>query len=140
VKRLLVCLVLLVVSAAGGAPALAANQPVMDRARLIESLRAAGAPVKRAGPVEQPFLSVGGTMIKVYGEDVQVFQYRSPAATEQQAAAISPDGGTIGTTKIHWIGLPHFYKNGRVLVLYLGDEPKVLKALEAVLGPQFAGK
>lgn len=79
-------------------------------------------------------------MIKVHGEDVQVFQYRNAAHADTQAAAVSPDGGTVGTTKVHWVGSPHFYKKARLLVLYVGDDAKVLKALEAVLGPQFAGK
>jgi hypothetical protein len=144
VKPLLLSIGLIAVLAAvlrvGAADPPTANQPVTDRARLIASLRAAGAPVEQAGGADQPFLSVKGVTIKVHGADVQVFQYRNPADTEAQAAAISPDGGTVGTTKIHWVGRPHFYKKERVLVLYVGDDAKVLKALEAVLGPQFAGK
>ena len=114
--------------------------PVTDYASLIDSLRAGGASVKPEGEVDQPFLSVTGTMIKLHGEDVQLFQYPNAAAVEAQAARVSRDGSTVGTTKIHWIGPPHFYKQGRLLVLYVGDEDKVLKALEAVLGRQFAGK
>jgi hypothetical protein len=144
VKRVLLSIGLISVLAAGlpigAANAPAADQPVMDRARFIESLRAAGAPVQRQGSAEQPFLSVKGVMINVHGEDVQVFQYRNAADAEQQAAAVSPDGGTVGTTKPFWVGPPHFYKKGRLLVLYVGEAPKVLKTLETVLGPQFAGK
>jgi hypothetical protein len=92
------------------------------------------------GEVEQPFLSVAGTMIKVQDEDVQVFQYSSAAEMEAQAALISRDGTAVGTRKIHWIGSPHFFKQGRVLVLYVGQDKKVEKALEAVLGRQFAGQ
>lgn len=79
-------------------------------------------------------------MVKVRGEDVQVFQYSNIAAATAQADLVSPDGGTVGTTKLHWVGLPHFYKQGKLLVLYVGDNGNVLKALEAVLGRQFAGK
>ncbi len=79
-------------------------------------------------------------MIKVHGEDVQVFQYSSTAATDAQAAPVSPDGSAVGTAKPHWVGPPHFYKKGNLLVLYVGDNDTVLQALEAVLGPQFAGK
>jgi hypothetical protein len=35
---------------------------------------------------------------------------------------------------------PHFFKSGRLIVLYVGEESSVLKALEAMLGPQFAGR
>jgi hypothetical protein len=113
---------------------------VTDRASLINKLRATGASVEVVGEVDQPFLSVTGTMIKLQGEDVQVFQYSSAAEMEAQAALISRDGTAVGTRKIHWIGSPHFFKQGRVLVLYVGQDPKVEKALEAVLGRQFAGQ
>ena len=114
--------------------------PVTDRASLITKLRAAGTNVEVVGEVDQPFLSVTGTMIKLQGEDVQVFQYPSAAEMEAQAALISRDGTAVGTRKIHWIGSPHFFKQGRVLVLYVGSDKKVEEALEAVLGRQFAGQ
>lgn len=79
-------------------------------------------------------------MIRLYGEDVQVFQYSSAAQMEAEAKHISRDGTTVGTRKIHWIGAPHFFKQGRILVLYVGDHKRVEKALEAVLGRQFAGQ
>jgi hypothetical protein len=114
--------------------------PVTDQASLISKLRAAGASVEMVGEVDQPFLSVTGTMIKLHGEDVQVFQYFSAAEMEAQAAPISRDGSAVGTRKIFWVGPPHFFKQGKVLVLYVGNDDKVLKALEAVLGRQFAGQ
>jgi hypothetical protein len=113
---------------------------VTDRASLISKLRAAGASVEVVGEVDQPFFSVTGTMIKLQGEDVQVFQYSSAAEMETQAGLISRDGTAVGTRKIHWIGAPHFFKQGRVLVLYVGQDAKVEKALENVLGQQFAGQ
>lgn len=79
-------------------------------------------------------------MIKVHGEDVQVFQFANAAAADAEAAPISRDGMGVGTSKIHWIGSPHFYKKEKLLVLYVGDNHKVLKTLEALLGRQFAGK
>ena len=114
--------------------------PVTDYASLIDNLRAAGVSVEPEGDVDQPFFSVEGMMIKVRGEDVQVFQYSNAAAMDAQAALVSLDGSAVGTTKLHWVGAPHFYKKGKLLVLYVGDHDKVLKALEAALGPQFAGK
>jgi hypothetical protein len=111
----------------------------MDYAGLIKSLRAAGAPVERRGGVEQPFFSVDGKMVEVHGEDVQVFEYSDAAAAEAEAALVSSSGSTVGTTKIQWVGPPHFFRKGRLIALYVGDNGRVLKALEAVLGPQFAG-
>jgi hypothetical protein len=113
---------------------------VTDYPSLIKSLRALGAGATAAGDVEQPFLSITGTMIKVHGEDVQVFQYGDAAAADAAAAPISHDGMAVGTRKIFWVGPPHFFKQGRLVVLYVGDNEKVLGALEAVLGRQFAGR
>jgi hypothetical protein len=113
--------------------------PVTDYPSLIKSLRALGAGATAAGGVDQPFFSIPGRMIKVHGEDVQVFQYANAAAVDAEAAPISGDGMAVGTRKIHWIGSPHFFKMGRLLVLYVGDNDKVLGSLEALLGQQFAG-
>ena len=79
-------------------------------------------------------------MIKVHGEDVQVFEYANAAAADAEAAPISRDGMSVGTRKIFWVGPPHFFKQGRLLVLYVGENEKVLGTLAAVMGPQFAGR
>ncbi|MEK6244154.1 MAG: hypothetical protein AABM33_06600 [Pseudomonadota bacterium] len=113
---------------------------VTDYASLIANLRATGVSVEQEGEVDQPFFSVTGMMIKVRGEDVQVFEYSDATAADAQAALVSPSGSAVGTTKIHWVGPPHFFKKGRLIVLYVGDNEKVLSALEAVLGRLFAGR
>ena len=140
------CLCLAVAAAAqlptfgepGDAPA--RREAANDYAGFIERLRARGATVEIEGEAEQPFLPITGRMIKIDGEDIQVFEFPNSAAVEAEAARISRDGETVGTAKIHWIGSPHFYKQGRLLVLYVGDDDKALKVLESVLGRQFAGK
>jgi hypothetical protein len=108
----------------------AGSKPVTDLASLIANLRATGVGAEPGEEVEQPFFSVTGRMIKVRGEDVQVFQYADAAAVEAQAALVSGNGSAVGTTKPHWIGPPHFYKKGRLLVLYVGDNDQVLRTLE----------
>jgi hypothetical protein len=110
-----------------------------DYASFVEALRADRIDVKAEGAVEQPFFSARGKVISVYDDLVQVFEYRNAAMAEKDAAAVSADGRTVGKTKPHWIGPPHFFKKDRLIVLYLGDNQKLLKALQARLGPQFAG-
>jgi len=90
--------------------------------------------------VEQPFFSVAGRFLAVNGEDVQVFEYADAEAARAEAATVSPDGGTIGTAKPFWAAPPHFYRRDRVIVLYTGDAGRVRTPLEAVMGPQFAGR
>jgi hypothetical protein len=114
--------------------------PVSDYPSLIKGLRALGVGATATGKVDQPFFSITGRMIKVHGEDVQVFQYANAAAADAEAVPISRDGRAVGTRKIHWIGSPHFFKKEKLLVLYVGDNDRVLGSLEAVLGQQFAGQ
>ena len=109
--------------------------------QLIDPLLATGADVKvTAEVVEQPFFSVGGTIILVDGERVQVLEYSDADALDVEAAQISRDGSTIGTTMVSWVAPPHFFRNETAIVLYVGENPKVIEALTSVLGPQFAGR
>jgi hypothetical protein len=150
-RRLAVCwlLVAAVGASSCGGNASASDQfrqgeprspPVTDYASLAASLRAAGASVKSGARVDQPFFPISGRLLEVHGEDVQVFQFDDAGSAKAQAARISSSGTTIGTTKVQWIGPPHFYSTDSLLVLYVGDNERVLKALETVLGRQFAGQ
>ncbi len=114
--------------------------PATDYASLVSNLRAAGATVEPAGEIIQDFFSVEGKAIKVNGEDVQVFEYPDNAAAEAEAQLVSPDGSSIGTSMPFWVAPPHFYKAGRIIVLYVGENANVMDALESVLGAQFAGR
>ena len=107
---------------------------------LRAALRAHGAQVRPGEEIAQPFFSVAGRFLSVDGEDVQVFEYAGAGAARAEAARISPDGATIGTSKPFWAAPPHFHLRDRVIVLYTGDAAPVRAALEAVMGPQFAGR
>ena len=107
---------------------------------LIDPLLATGADVNVTGEVvNQPFFSVAGTIILVNGERVQVLDY-GEVDDPEAAAQISPDGSSIGTTMVSWVAPPHFFRTETAIVLYVGEDPKVIEALTSVLGPQFAGR
>ena len=107
--------------------------------QLIDPLLATGADVKVTGEVvKQPFFSVPSTIILVNGERVQVLDY-GDADDPEAAAHISPDGSSIGTTMVSWVAPPHSFRTETAIVLYVGENPKVIEALTSVLGPQFAG-
>ena len=124
---------------AAGVPA-SHGGPVRDYISLVDGLRAAGALVVPEGEVSQPFFAVVGYALRVTDATVQVFEYEDEAAAQAEAGRVSPDGSSIGTTAVLWVAPPHFFASGRVLVLYLGDDPGVLDLLQSVLGPQFAGQ
>ncbi len=107
---------------------------------LINRLRVSGEKVGRAGRVSQPFFSVKGQGITIGDEQVQVFEYASGKAAEREAKTVSAAGSSAGTSMPLWVAPPHFYKSGRLIVLYVGEQSAVIKALESILGPQFAGR
>lgn len=111
-----------------------------DYRSLLSALKKSGITVRRGGRVSQPFFSVGGRTLNLGGESVQVFEYARAAAAERDAKRVAPSGSGVATSMPMWVGTPHFYKGGRLIVLYVGDNQSVVKALEDALGPQFAGK
>lgn len=112
---------------------------VVDQVSLIDALRTAGATVALGDSVEQPFFAVSGQILLVNQTEVQVFEYETAEAMETDASLVASDGASVGTTMISWIAPPHFYKTGRIIVLYIGEETAVLDLLNQALGVQFAG-
>lgn len=112
---------------------------VEDQASLLSALKAAGATVEVGDSITQDFFSVEGQTVKVNGADLQVFEHENAQAMEKDASQVAPDGGSIGTSMVTWIDTPHFYKAGRIIVLYLGNDQTILGLLNKVIGAQFAG-
>jgi hypothetical protein len=113
---------------------------VTDYASFVAQLKAAGATVQAGDELSQPFFNVDGQQVTINGSDLQVFEYANTAAADADAALVSRDGGSVGTSMVSWIEPPHFYKQGRLIVLYLGTDRAILNLLSGVLGPQFAGR
>jgi hypothetical protein len=87
-----------------------------------------------------PYFEVSAQVVLVNTGTVNVFEYPDAGAAARDAGRVSPDGSSVGNTAISWIGPPHFYRDGRLIVIYAGDAPAVLQPLEAVLGAPFAGR
>ncbi len=114
--------------------------PVINYISLVDVLRAEGATVEPAGDVEQVFFPVKGQIITVNGHEVQVFEFPDAKGPAAVVPTINASGDAIGTTMVTWVEPPHFYSAGRIIVLYVGSDAAILEALEAVVGPQFAGR
>jgi hypothetical protein len=127
-----------------GTPIVSHGGPVVDYASLVDALRAAGATVEPAGEILQPFFAPPGQALKVNGADVQVFEFIDEDQAEAAASQVAPDGGSFsgpdGVSQVGWIDTPHFFKSGRLIVMYVGSDPAVTGLLEPVLGQQFAGR
>ena len=113
---------------------------IQDQASLINALQAVGATVETGDSITQEFFTPEGQTVKVNGADLQVFEYESAEAMEKEASQVAPDGGSIGTSMVTWMAPPHFYKAGRIIVLYVGDDKPLLDLLNKVIGSQFAGQ
>ena len=134
---------------AGGSPAAGGHGgPVVDHFGLVDALRAAGFTVDAAGALtpDVPFGGAqAGTVLRLRGGgltapgDVQSYEYADPAAAAADAGQILPDGNTR-TAMIGWVGPPHFFRAGRLVVLYVGTDAALVDALTALLGPPFAGQ
>ena len=114
------------------------SQP--DRAAFVAELKKLGHAVEAKGPITQPFLSIAGQFVSIDGHDVQTFEYANEPALKAATAKISADGSTVGDTRIGWVEPPHFFRKGKLLVLYVGVSQKVTETLTAALGPQIAGE
>lgn len=115
------------------------DEAVINFNDLVGRLQANDANVETNGTVSQPFFTPEGQIIAVNGQDVQVFEYDSEAAANAEADLVSPDGSSVGTSMMSWMATPHFYKSGKLIVLYVGDQAATIELLEEVLGAQFAG-
>lgn len=113
---------------------------VEDQASLLLALQTSGATAEVVDTVIQDFFTPEGSIVMVNGESIQVFEYESPAAMEEEASQVAPDGGSVGTSMMMWVDAPHFYKAGRIIVLYVGSDITVLGLLDDLMGPQFAGR
>ncbi len=108
--------------------------------RLTKKLRAQGATVAMTKEkISQPFFSVAGRIIKINGEAVQVFEFATVSSADADASRVSADGTTIGTIKPSWIDTPHFFKSGKLILLYIGGNQTIVDLLRTALGNQFAG-
>ena len=112
---------------------------VFDKEGLIAALNAADAVREVGDPVLQEYFSVGGASVKVRESDILVFEYESNEAMEADASLVTLDGSSIGATMLTWVSTPHFFKAGRIIVLYIGDDAEMLSQLQSLLDAQFAG-
>lgn len=127
-------------SQGGSSDSPATVSAVEDLSSLLTALQEEGATAQIVDSIDQAFFSPQGNIISVNGEDIQVFEYESTEAMEAEASQVAPDGGSIGTSMVTWIDTPHFYKVGRIIVLYVGSDAATLELLEQMIGPQFAGR
>jgi hypothetical protein len=118
----------------------------------VDHLRAAGLIVAPVREARQPFLRVKGTTLGISGgavkqpAEIQSFDYDAHELGLDAAETAAADAGQVGPDgnpkggRIFWAAAPHFFRKERVIVIYAGDDSALLKVLQELLGPQFAGR
>jgi hypothetical protein len=106
---------------------------------LLTRLAASGVAVQSGGLTTGSLFNGAGHIVRVKDAEVQVFAYKDAAALSADTANVSTDGGKLGAAIVDWAGMPHFYRRGTLLAVYVGTDPLIEYILAASLGPQFAG-
>jgi hypothetical protein len=131
---------LVVACASGQTPTPSDGGPAGTYDEFVAAVGLAGATAEPARTVSQAFFGPEGQVVSINGQDVQVFEFPGEQEVNAAVQSISQDGSSIGTSMVTWVAAPHFYKGGRLIVLYVGEDGAVIEVLDQVLGPQFAGR
>lgn len=86
-----------------------------------------------------PNFTVMGAYVMLDGERTMVFEYPDENAAAADQAKVSADGRSINGVSVPWGGPVHFFRSGRVIVVYEGSNDAILTKLRADAGDQFAG-
>jgi hypothetical protein len=123
-------------------------RPVADYSTLLQYLRDSGASVVDKGELGWSFFydDLEGRRVAVDETTIEVYEYADAQAMEAEASRVHPEGSGLRGKEngyiffVEWIATPHFYKAGRVIVFYCGDNVSIISLLRNGLGRQFAGR
>lgn len=87
----------------------------------------------RAGMAHMSYTAV------VDGTEVTLFDFGVPEVARRAALMVSLDGYTIAHQPHPWSGPPHFWLEGRVLILYQGESESFLEFMSSEFGSPLAG-
>ncbi len=138
VSLVLPCL-LLALSCADRNPVGPTSSATLDG--FVQALRQQGLNVSVAGqiPLEvNRFFSVPAQQIRVNDGQVNAFVYATAQDAAAEAALISADGQPSPTTRVTWVSTPRFYRQGALIVLYVGCSAEIVQALQASVGAPLA--
>ena len=127
------------------------GQPVTDHVSFVDALRRQGFRVVIGGSIRNGGLEPVGTRLELTGggtvrsAQLESYNYDGRDMAVDAAEALTRDtariaaGGVAATPSGLTQVAGHWYRVDRLLVLYVGSDPAIERALQALLGPQFAG-
>ena len=84
--------------------------------------------------VLHPFFRVPGQIVRVNGQDLQVFVYPDATARKSDSARISADGTLIAGEVVEWPVTPRFAATGNVLTVLLSEDARLAGRVERAVG------
>jgi hypothetical protein len=96
----------------------------------------AGALVTDEGTAPGDPFTVQARVLSMSSRQVRVYEYPTVADRRAEQSTIAMGGWSVNATPVEWIGNPHYWTAGRVIVLYLGDDAEVIDSLTRALGAQ----
>ncbi|MGH2613863.1 MAG: penicillin-binding transpeptidase domain-containing protein [Thermomicrobiales bacterium] len=84
--------------------------------------------------VLHPFFRVPGQVVRVNGQDLQVFVYPDATARKSDSARISADGRLIAGEAVAWPVPPRFASAGNVLTVLLSSDTRLAGRVERAIG------
>jgi hypothetical protein len=101
---------------------------------LVESLRQSGAVVEPVGTIDANFFPVGGQIINVDGQRVEVYEFANEEQRTHSSNFISKSGFQVGNAMIDWTDQPNFWAKGSLIVLYVGKDEATIERLSEHIG------
>ncbi len=102
-----------------------------DYLSLLDDLRNTGVRVETGGQIGQALFDVAAQVVKVDGDAVQIFIFEDDTACKAAQTTIAENAARHDPS---FGDRPYFWSRGRMLALYNGENPKVLSAMNLVLG------
>jgi len=87
-------------------------------------------------------LMIDGKQVILYDTEIVIYSYKNIEEMEKNASLVNEDASIINKEQpieIGWPKTPHFYKKGKVIVQYIGDDEQIITDLNEIMGEQFAG-
>ena len=106
-----------------------------NEADFKKDLEKSGAKVEET-EASQSHFSIDNKDYIIDGERVSVYEYDEDDAStlKNDLSTVANNGATINNKDVKWNKKAHIYKKGRIVVVYDGDNEKVLKTLNDTLG------
>ena len=122
---------------------------ITDYSSFLDYLRDSGASIRDEVEIGRGlFYDAEYRIVEVDGISIQVYEFASVKDMEVNASGVSRYGtqitkdwgdGMISSVFVNWIGTPHFYKAGQIIVIYVGNNYAIISLLQNGFGKQFAG-